>query len=124
MWEIFVFESQISHAIKKQKNFFIKTTKGNAGLSEKEAREFSLLYFIFKTFKDPQTLFSHIQTSAVKCKYPTLIVRSREFKIRRRGQQRERTIGLISKRTTLHVHHDFLYISFLFSHDYYVKLNA
>ena len=51
MWETFVFESQISHAIKKQKNFFIKTTKGNAGLSEKEAREFSLLYFIFKTFK-------------------------------------------------------------------------
>ena len=41
----------------------------------------------------------------------------RDFiKIQRRGRQRERqkkkkTIGFISKTTTLHVHHAFLYIS-------------
>ena len=47
----------------------------------------------------------------------------RDFKIQRRGRQRERqkTIGLISKTTTSHVHHAFLYISFLFLHDYDVK---
>ena len=33
-----------------------------------------------------------------------------------------KTIGLISKTTTLHVHHTFLYISFLFLHDYDVKM--
>ena len=32
------------------------------------------------------------------------------------------TIGLISKTTTSHVHHTFLYISFPFSHDYDVKM--
>ena len=38
---------------------------------------------------------------------------NRGFKIQRRGQQRERqkTIGFISKTTTLHVHQAFLYIS-------------
>ena len=30
--------------------------------------------------------------------------------------------GLISKTTTLHVHHAFLYISFLFLHDFDVKM--
>ena len=34
----------------------------------------------------------------------------------------KKTIGLISKTTTLHVHHAFLYISFLFLHDYDVKM--
>ena len=33
-----------------------------------------------------------------------------------------KTIGLLSKTTTLHVHHTFLYISFLFMHDYDVKM--
>ena len=49
---------------------------------------------------------------------------NRDFKIQRRGRQQERqkTIGLISKTTTLHVHHAFLYISFLFLHDYDVKM--
>ena len=45
---------------------------------------------------------------------------NRDFKIQRRGRQRERqkkTIGLISKTTTSHVHHTFLYISFPFLHD-------
>ena len=48
----------------------------------------------------------------------------RDFKIQRRGRQRERqkTIGLISKTTTSHVHHTFLYISFPFLHDYDVKM--
>ena len=49
----------------------------------------------------------------------------RDFKIQRRGRQRERQkkpIGLISKTTTLHVHHAFLYISLLFLYDYDVKM--
>ena len=45
----------------------------------------------------------------------------RDLKIQRRGRQREgkkkKTIGLISKTTTSHVHHTFLYISFPFLHD-------
>ena len=32
---------------------------------------------------------------------------------RRRQRERQKTIGLMSKTTTLHVHHAFLYISFL-----------
>ena len=48
----------------------------------------------------------------------------RDFKIQRRGRRRERqkTIGFISKRTALHVHHTFLYISIPFLHDYDVKM--
>ena len=45
--------------------------------------------------------------------------------IQRRGRQRERqkkSIGLISKTTTSHVHHAFLHISFLFFHNYDVKM--
>ena len=34
----------------------------------------------------------------------------------------KKTIGLISKTTTSHVHHTFLYISFPFLHDYDVKV--
>ena len=34
-----------------------------------------------------------------------------------------KTIGLISKTTTSHVHHTFLYISFSFLHDYDVKMS-
>ena len=34
----------------------------------------------------------------------------------------KKTIGLISKTTTSHVHHNFLYISFPFLHDYDVKM--
>ena len=34
----------------------------------------------------------------------------------------KKTIGLISKTTTSHVHHTFLYISFPFLHDYTVKM--
>ena len=34
----------------------------------------------------------------------------------------KKTIGLISKTTTSHVHHTFLYISFPFLHDYDVKM--
>ena len=33
----------------------------------------------------------------------------------------KKTIGLISKTTTPHAHHAFLYISFLFLHDHDVK---
>ena len=46
------------------------------------------------------------------------------FKIQRRGgnENVKKKIGLISKTTTLHVHHAFLYISFLFLHDYDVKM--
>ena len=44
--------------------------------------------------------------------------------IQRRGRKRERqkTIGIITKTTTLHVHHTFLSISFPFLHDYDVKM--
>ena len=35
----------------------------------------------------------------------------------------KKTIGLISKTTTLHVHHTSLYISFPFLHDYGVKMS-
>ena len=34
----------------------------------------------------------------------------------------KKTIGLISKTTTLHMHHTFLYISYPFLHDYDVKV--
>ena len=34
----------------------------------------------------------------------------------------KKTIGLINKTTTSHVHHTFLYISFPFLHDYDVKM--
>ena len=34
----------------------------------------------------------------------------------------KKTIGLISKTTTLHMHHTFLHISFPFLHDYDVKM--
>ena len=34
----------------------------------------------------------------------------------------KKAIGLISKTTTSHVHHTFLYISFPFLHDYDVKM--
>ena len=50
---------------------------------------------------------------------------NRDFKIQRRGRQREpqkKPKGLISKTTTLYVHHTFLYISLLFLHDLDVKM--
>ena len=71
MLEIFVFERQISHV--KQIYLSVKITNSNAGKSEKEARVFSLRYFMFKTFI--MLKYFHIQTSAIKRKYPTLIVR-------------------------------------------------
>ena len=39
----------------------------------------------------------------------------------RRQWQRQKTIGLVSKTTALHVHHAFLYISLPSLHDYDVK---
>ena len=57
-------------------------------------------------------------TRSVSCRV------NRDSKIQRRGRQRERkkTIGFISKTTTLHVHHAFLYIFCPFLYDYYVKM--
>ena len=49
----------------------------------------------------------------------------RDFKIQRRGRQQERQkkpLGLISKTTTLHVHHAFLCISLPALHDHDVKM--
>ena len=45
-----------------------------------------------------------------------VVLYNREFKIQRRGRQleRQKTIGLISKTTTSHVQHTFLFISFPF----------
>ena len=40
---------------------------------------------------------------------------------RRRQRQRQKSIALVSKTTTLHVHHAFLYISLPSLHDYDVK---
>ena len=40
---------------------------------------------------------------------------------RRRQRERQKTIGLMSKTTTLHVHHAFLYISLPSLHNYDVK---
>ena len=50
-----------------------------------------------------------VAVASSDCKVPI-----RDFKIQRRGRQRERqkTIGFISKTTTLHVHRTYLYISF------------
>ena len=56
----------------------------------------------------------------------TLMVNDiRDFKIQRRGRQRERekkNKRFYKQTTTLHVHHAFLYISFLFLHDFDVKM--
>ena len=40
---------------------------------------------------------------------------------RRRQRERQKTIGLMSRTTTLHVHHAFLYISLPSMHNYDVK---
>ena len=50
---------------------------------------------------------------------------SKELKQRQRRRQQERkknAVGLISKTTTSHVHHAFLYISLPSLHDYNVKM--
>ena len=49
---------------------------------------------------------------------------NKDLKIQRRGQQqdRQKTIGFISKTTTLPVHHTCLYISLPFLHEYDVKM--
>ena len=49
---------------------------------------------------------------------------NRDFKIQRRGRQRERKKNnrLNRQKTTSQVHHTFLYISFPFLHDYEVKM--
>ena len=41
---------------------------------------------------------------------------------RRRQRERKKTIGLMSKTTTLHVHHAFMYISLPSLHNYDMKL--
>ena len=59
-------------------------------------------------------------------KLACLLTLDRDFKIQRRGRRRERqkkkTIGLMSKTTTLHVHYTFLYISWAALHDYDVRI--
>ena len=55
-------------------------------------------------------------------------IKIREFLQRRRRRQRQwqrerqTAIGLLSKTTSLHVHHAFLYISLPFLHDYDAKM--
>lgn len=67
MKEMFVFESQI----------ILQAKQTNAGLSEKEACVFCLLYFTFKTFlyNTQSFIYFHIQTSSIRHKDPTFIVR-------------------------------------------------
>ena len=64
--------------------------------------------------------FSHIKT-VVAARFLYI----RDFKIQRRDDDGnvKKTIGLISKTTTSHVHHTFLYISFSFFHNYDVKMS-
>ena len=52
-----------------------------------------------------------LSSSATDIRVSFLVIK--DFKIQRRGRQRERqkTIFFISKTTTLHLHHAFLYIS-------------
>ena len=62
-----------------------------------------------ETYKDPSSV--------------TLVHVNRDLTNPRRRRQRERqkTLGLMSKTTTLHVHHAFLYISVPSLHNYDVK---
>ena len=71
----------------------------------------------------PNNMQQSVQTDAT-CNIQQcceLLASNRELRQRRRGRQRER--HKISKTTTLHVHHTFLYISLPSLHDYDVKLH-
>ena len=78
----------------------------------------------------PRPLASALRTVkyyALEWEFPSCMFQHniRDFKIQRRGRQRERqkkTIGLTSKTAISHVHHTFLYISFPFLHDCDVKM--
>ena len=62
-----------------------------------------------ETYKDPSSVtLVHVNTDLTKPR-------------RRRQRERQKTIGLMSKTTTLHVHHAFLYISLPSLHNYDVK---
>ena len=49
--------------------------------------------------------------------YAEIIIRDFRFNDSTATRTSKRTIGIISKTTTLHVHHTFLYISLPFLHD-------
>ena len=49
--------------------------------------------------------------------YAEIIIRDLRFNDSTATRTSKRTIGIISKTTTLHVHHTFLYISLPFLHD-------
>ena len=51
-----------------------------------------------------------------------LVQHFRDLKIRRRRQEHQKAIGLVTKITILYVHHAFLYITLLLLHDYDVKM--
>ena len=71
------------------------------------------------------TLISKTTTLHVHYAYFTFLCRHfmpyRDFKIQRE-QERQKNNWFNSKTTILHVHHPSLYISFLFLHDYEVKM--
>ena len=71
---MFVSESQIFQA--KQTNLFIELIIGNTGYSERSVCIHSFRYFMFKAFYIIlKILYFHIQTSSIKRKDLTLIVR-------------------------------------------------
>ena len=68
-----------------------------------------------ETYKDPSSVtLVHVNRDLTK-------PRRRRRRRRRRQRERQKTIGLMSKTTTLHVHHAFLYISLPSLHNYDVK---
>ena len=64
---------------------------------------------VWQSFQKLPSFVSFISPSK-----PFRLIGNRDFKIQRRGRQRERqkTIVFISKTTTLHVHRTYFYISF------------
>ena len=84
---------------------------------------FSLSLALFSKFVDMTVNLSLIvQTTRIhgnNSRFPFSTLRSNDADVQRERQKKK---GLISKTTTSHVHHTFLYISLPFLHDYDVKI--
>ena len=74
--------------LKNKQTFSLKQPKAMPACRGKKRVLFPFYILLSKLLKS-SNIFSHIQSSAVKRKYPTLIVRNRVFKIQRHGRQRE-----------------------------------
>ena len=95
-----------------------------------DANKFVLLSF----FSPLKTIYSRVSTKPLpndaKSPLPVDVRRSKTLLLKlpigttgTATKNGKKTIGLISKTKTLHVHHTFLYISFPFLHDYDVKMS-